>query len=91
MNAMLGSSADVIGSQLLLQMCTLLKRSSGAGDGGYGRLGHSVQQDEMAPRQIETFRGRMPVDPHSVVRLCFAPRTQQLHTQTFAARDRLCS
>ena len=43
-----------------------------AGDGGYGRLGHSVQQDEMEPRQIETFRGRMPVAPDSLVRSCRA-------------------
>lgn len=39
-----------------------------AGNGGYGRLGHTVQQDEFNPRQIDTFSGRMPVDENSIVR-----------------------
>lgn len=39
-----------------------------AGNGGYGRLGHSVQQDEFSPRQVETLKGRMPADPSGVVR-----------------------
>ncbi len=38
-----------------------------AGDGGYGRLGHSVQQDEFRPRKIETFGGRMPLAEESIV------------------------
>ncbi|KAK9835229.1 hypothetical protein WJX81_007521 [Elliptochloris bilobata] len=37
------------------------------GNGGYGRLGHSVQQDEFSPRQVETLKGRMPADPSGVV------------------------
>lgn len=32
------------------------------GFGGYGRLGHKVQQDEFKPRPIETFLGRIRVD-----------------------------
>ncbi|KAK9816923.1 hypothetical protein WJX72_007117 [[Myrmecia] bisecta] len=36
------------------------------GNGGYGRLGHSVQQDEFKPRQLDTFRGRILVSPHSI-------------------------
>ncbi|GAB4819969.1 hypothetical protein N2152v2_007015 [Parachlorella kessleri] len=31
------------------------------GFGGYGRLGHSVQQDEMRPRLVETLTGRIKV------------------------------
>lgn len=37
------------------------------GNGGYGRLGHTVQQDEFKPRKIETFSGRMPVAEDSIV------------------------
>ena len=38
-----------------------------AGDGGYGRLGHAVQQAEFKPRKIDTFAGRMTVDDNSIV------------------------
>eukprot|EP01023_Acetabularia_acetabulum_P048796 TRINITY_DN5170_c1_g1_i2.p1 TRINITY_DN5170_c1_g1~~TRINITY_DN5170_c1_g1_i2.p1 ORF type:complete len:471 (-),score=95.20 TRINITY_DN5170_c1_g1_i2:71-1483(-) len=31
------------------------------GFGGYGRLGHKIQQDEHAPRQIDTLTGRLTV------------------------------
>jgi len=37
------------------------------GNGNYGRLGHSVQQDEMKPRPIESFLGRVRVDPKDIV------------------------
>ena len=38
------------------------------GFGGYGRLGHKVQQDEMKPRLVETLTPpRMPVLPDAVV------------------------
>lgn len=37
------------------------------GNGGYGRLGHKVQQDEFSPRLIETLRGRQTALPNSVV------------------------
>lgn len=38
------------------------------GFGGYGRLGHKVQQDEMRPRLVETLTPpRMPVLPDAVV------------------------
>ena len=33
------------------------------GNGGYGRLGHNVQQDEFSPRLVEGLTGRTPVDP----------------------------
>lgn len=33
------------------------------GNGGYGRLGHTVQQDEFAPRLVEGLTGRIPADP----------------------------
>lgn len=33
------------------------------GNGGYGRLGHAVQQDEFAPRLVEGMTGRIPADP----------------------------
>ena len=66
--------------QLLLEVdlplphvCAL--RLAGAGDGGYGRLGHSVQQDEHEPRQIDTFKGRMPVAPASLVSSALAAAT----------------
>lgn len=37
------------------------------GNGNYGRLGHAVQQDEMKPRPIEGFLGRVRVDPKDIV------------------------
>ena len=37
-----------------------------AGFGGYGRLGHTVQQDEHKPKQIAVF-DRQPVDKNSIV------------------------
>lgn len=36
------------------------------GNGNYGKLGHKVQQDEMKPRLIESFRGRMLALPEGV-------------------------
>ena len=39
-----------------------------AGNGGYGRLGHEVQQDEFKPKQIQRLTGRTAVDPNSIVR-----------------------
>eukprot|EP00879_Flechtneria_rotunda_P014497 GHRR01015149.1.p1 GENE.GHRR01015149.1~~GHRR01015149.1.p1 ORF type:complete len:445 (+),score=126.49 GHRR01015149.1:103-1437(+) len=36
------------------------------GNGNYGKLGHKVQQDEMSPRQIESFKGRIQVLPDQV-------------------------
>ena len=38
-----------------------------AGNGGYGRLGHEVQQDEFKPRQLQKLIGRTAVDPKSIV------------------------
>ena len=35
------------------------------GCGNYGVLGHKVQQDEMKPRRVETFSGRLLVDPNA--------------------------
>ncbi|CAK0738461.1 hypothetical protein CVIRNUC_001046 [Coccomyxa viridis] len=35
------------------------------GNGGYGRLGHSVQKDEFTPKQVDALKGRMPVDKDS--------------------------
>ena len=43
-----------------------LRRLYAAGNGGYGRLGHQVQQDEHKPRQISVF-DRAPVDKNSTV------------------------
>lgn len=37
------------------------------GNGNYCKLGHKVQQDEFAPRQVESFRGRIMVQPDGVV------------------------
>lgn len=37
------------------------------GNGGYGRLGHEVQQDEFRPKQIQKLSGRTAVDPKSIV------------------------
>lgn len=37
------------------------------GFGGYGRLGHKVQQDEFAPRVVETLTGRVTVPADAVV------------------------
>jgi len=37
------------------------------GFGGYGRLGHKVQQDEFTPRLVETLTGRITVPPDAVV------------------------
>ena len=37
------------------------------GNGGYGRLGHSVQKDEFTPKAVDALRGRMPVDKESPV------------------------
>ncbi|KAF8054874.1 rcc2 [Scenedesmus sp. PABB004] len=36
------------------------------GKGDYGKLGHKVQADELAPRSIESFRGRILVQPDAV-------------------------
>ena len=52
----------------LLQQLLEVKFAFGSGNGGYGRLGHSVQQDEFKPRKIETLTGRMPVQEGSIVR-----------------------
>lgn len=43
-----------------------------SGNGGYGRLGHSVQKDEFTPKLVDALRGRMPVDKDSPVR-CSCP------------------
>eukprot|EP00803_Ostreobium_quekettii_P006172 evm.model.scf_450.2 EVM.evm.TU.scf_450.2 scf_450:27460-36815(+) len=37
------------------------------GFGGYGRLGHKVQQDEFRPRPLEGFLGRVRVDTDNLV------------------------
>ena len=37
------------------------------GFGGYGRLGHKVQQDEMKPRLVETLTGRIQVPADATV------------------------
>lgn len=37
------------------------------GFGGYGRLGHKVQQDEMRPRLVETLTGRIQVPADATV------------------------
>ena len=37
-----------------------------SGNGGYGRLGHTVQQDEHKPKGISVF-DRAPVDKKSIV------------------------
>ena len=37
------------------------------GFGGYGRLGHKVQQDEFKPRLVETLTGRISIPPDAVV------------------------
>ena len=37
------------------------------GFGGYGRLGHRVQQDELKPRLVETLTGRLQVPPDAIV------------------------
>lgn len=37
------------------------------GFGGYGRLGHKVQQDEHKPRPIESFLGRVRVEKDGLV------------------------
>ena len=37
------------------------------GFGGYGRLGHKVQQDEFKPRPIELFLGRVRVDVDDLI------------------------
>lgn len=37
------------------------------GFGGYGRLGHRVQQDEYKPRLVETLTGRLVVPPDAIV------------------------
>mmetsp|Transcript_24918 Transcript_24918/g.73686 ORF Transcript_24918/g.73686 Transcript_24918/m.73686 type:complete len:462 (-) Transcript_24918:861-2246(-) len=37
------------------------------GNGGYGRLGHRVQQDEMEPRKLEDFKGRVSVPPNAII------------------------
>lgn len=37
------------------------------GFGGYGRLGHKVQQDEFKPRLVETLTGRITVPPDAVL------------------------
>lgn len=41
----------------------------GAGNGGYGRLGHNIQQDEFTPKKVQALTGRMPVAHNSIVRL----------------------
>lgn len=45
------------------QQITALDDKGGAytwGNGGYGRLGHTVQKDEHAPRQVAQLTGRTP-------------------------------
>eukprot|EP00201_Polytomella_parva_P011934 CAMPEP_0175059402 /NCGR_PEP_ID=MMETSP0052_2-20121109/12413_1 /TAXON_ID=51329 ORGANISM="Polytomella parva, Strain SAG 63-3" /NCGR_SAMPLE_ID=MMETSP0052_2 /ASSEMBLY_ACC=CAM_ASM_000194 /LENGTH=477 /DNA_ID=CAMNT_0016324949 /DNA_START=27 /DNA_END=1457 /DNA_ORIENTATION=- len=37
------------------------------GNGGYGRLGHKIQQDEFKPRRIDTFTGRNAVPRDAVL------------------------
>lgn len=37
------------------------------GFGGYGRLGHKVQQDEFSPKLVETLTGRIAVPPDAIV------------------------
>lgn len=37
------------------------------GFGGYGRLGHKVQQDEFKPRLVETLTGRITIPPDATV------------------------
>ena len=37
------------------------------GDGGYGRLGHRVQQDEFKPRLVEGLTGRITVPADAIV------------------------
>jgi alpha-tubulin suppressor-like RCC1 family protein len=37
------------------------------GNGGYGRLGHKVQQDEFRPRLVEVLTGRVMVPADAVV------------------------
>ncbi len=39
-----------------------------AGNGGYGRLGHNVQQDEFKPRVLTALQGRITVPADAVVR-----------------------
>lgn len=45
------------------------------GNGGYGRLGHTVQKDEFTPKAVDALRGRMPVDKESPVSLSWASFT----------------
>ncbi|GAX75806.1 hypothetical protein CEUSTIGMA_g3249.t1 [Chlamydomonas eustigma] len=37
------------------------------GSGSYGRLGHRVQQDELLPRKVEEFKGRISVPADAVI------------------------
>lgn len=37
------------------------------GFGGYGRLGHKVQQDEFTPRLVEALTGRISIPPDAIV------------------------
>ena len=37
------------------------------GNGGYGRLGHKVQQDEHSSKKVEGFTGRISVPADAVV------------------------
>ena len=49
------------------------QQCGGAGNGGYGRLGHVKQEDSFKPKLIESFGQRAPVAPHVVSsRLCTA-------------------
>ena len=67
--------AEMVTRTLRWQDCT--------GNGGYGRLGHSVQKDEFTPKLVDALRGRMPVDKQSPVSPpCTADSTiEQLHRQ----------
>ncbi|KAG1659452.1 hypothetical protein FOA52_007922 [Chlamydomonas sp. UWO 241] len=37
------------------------------GNGGYGRLGHRVQKDEVVPTKIEDFKGRISVPANAII------------------------
>ena len=37
------------------------------GNGGYGRLGHKVQQDEHSTKKVEGFTGRISVPADAIV------------------------
>lgn len=55
------------------------------GNGGYGRLGHSVQKDEFTPKAVDALRGRMPVDKESPVS---SPCTANLTIEQMQCQNR---